>query len=136
MFKGGGNYVTKQLSSQQPTSCRRHGEGTAVNKTASIRVWLQQLKAYVNNFATASSAKVGRCFIFRTAFLINFDKVPQNRGGLISVLSIAAHYGLDGPGSNLRGTNVLPAVKTVPEAHSDSCSEYRGFPGDKAAAAY
>ena len=98
-------------------------------------MWLEQLKEYVNNFATASSAKVGRCFILRTAFLINFDKVPQNRAGLNSVLSIADRYGLDRPGSISCGTDILPAVKTVLEAHSDSCSEHRDFPGDKAAAA-
>jgi hypothetical protein len=47
-----------------------------------------------------------------TVFLINFDKVTQNRDGLNSVIGIAARYGLDGPGSNPRGSEILAAVKT------------------------
>jgi hypothetical protein len=95
-------------------------------------VWLQQLKTYVNNFVTASSAKDGRYFIFRTAFLINSDNVPQNKDGLNSVLGIAARQGLDGPGSNPRGSEILPAVKPDPKAHSDSCIVSSGvFPGIK-----
>jgi hypothetical protein len=66
------------------------------------------------------------------AFLINFDRVPQNRESLNSVIGMAARYGLDCPGSNPRGSEILPAVKTDTEAHSDSCTMSTGiFPGIK-----
>jgi len=70
-----------------------------------------------------------------TVFLINFDKVHQNRDGLNSVIGMAARCGLDGPGSNPHGSEILAAVKTGTEAHSDSCTVSTGiFPGDKVAA--
>jgi hypothetical protein len=76
--------VTSQsnfLRSIATSSCQRHGEGTTVNKTESIRVWLQQIKTYVNNFATASLAKVGgQVFDFPATISNKFRESTSKQG--------------------------------------------------------
>jgi len=53
-------------------------------------------------------------------------------GGARSSVGIANDYGLDGPGSNPGGGEILPPVQTGPVVHPASCKMGTGsFPGVK-----
>ena len=63
---------------------------------------------------------------------LSFCQSIFETGGPGSWVGIATEYGLDGPGSNPGGDEILPPVQTGPGAHPASCEMGTGsFPGVK-----